>query len=329
MSTVMPSRRNVVRTAAWTVPVVAAGTAVPAYAASCGNTSYPWRLDWDNDQTSDQFTTSYPAAPTTNQQGVRTATATVTGPVGTNAMTVTFRSTMSGTDTRTNNNLRVDAATYPNVGATGGTGLLLQHQDITSGRANSYQQVEITFNRSVSNLRFTITDIDSNDQNGNGNDFWDRVELSGARTFTTTPRPGNNNGSYILGAGTLADPWRMYDQDVVAPDNNSNAGERRRALPRQRLGDHADLLDVARSGQPGRLAQRLHLRRLRVLTLSRLSGRESERPGSVDVLLPVLRHPVGRAGDRLVRRPALRVGESRTPHPDRAAKSQNQSSPGS
>lgn len=55
MSTPLQSRRNVVRTVAWTVPVVAASTAVPAYAASCGSTSHAWRLDWANNTTSDTF----------------------------------------------------------------------------------------------------------------------------------------------------------------------------------------------------------------------------------------------------------------------------------
>ena len=221
MSHVMPSRRHVVRTAAWTVPVMAATVAAPAYAASCGVTTYAWRLDWGNENTTDSFTTSYPAPSTV--AGVRTGTATITGPVGTSAMTVTFRSTNSGADTRTNNNLRVDAASYPNVGNTGGTGLLLQHQGIVAGRANSFQQVDITFGRPVSNLRFTLTDIDSNNPSGSGNDFYDQVELSGSRTFGATARPGNN-GTYVIGSGTQADPWQMYNNDNVATDNNDASG---------------------------------------------------------------------------------------------------------
>lgn len=221
MSHAMPTRRNVVRSAAWAVPVVTTSIAAPAYAASCGATTSTWRLDWGNENTTDAFTTSYPAPSTV--AGVRTGTATITGPVGTSAMTVTFRSTTSGADTRTTNNLRVDAATYPNVGNTGGTGLLLQHQGIVAGRANSFQQVDVTFGRPVSDLRFTLTDIDSNNQIGNANDFHDQVELSGSRTFSTTARPGNN-GTYVIGSGTQADPWRMYDNNVVATDNNDSRG---------------------------------------------------------------------------------------------------------
>lgn len=215
VDTVTPTRRTVVRSAAWSVPAVAASMGAPAFAASPCATSYPWRLDWNG------ASTSYPAAPTTNAQGVRTTTATITGPVGTSPMTVTFSSSVVGDDTRTNANLRVDAGSYPDVGGTGGTGLLLQHQNIVAGRANSRQQVDITFGRSVSNLRFTITDIDSNDQFGNSNDFYDHVELSGVRTGVPTNRPG---GTYVIGSGVQGDAWRMYSQDLVALDNGSPNG---------------------------------------------------------------------------------------------------------
>jgi hypothetical protein len=216
----LPSRRNVVRTAAWTVPVVAATVAAPAFAASCGTTSYTWLLDWGNEDTTDSFSTAYPS-PTTNGSGVRAGTATITGPTGTTPMTVTFTSTSVGTDTRTNNNLRVDAANYPNIGGTGGTGLLLQHQNITSGRDNSRQEVVIAFGRLVSNLQFSVTDIDSNDQAGNSSDFYDRVELTGTPSYTFTARQGNN--TYVIGSGTSADPWRMYDQDVATNDTGTNS----------------------------------------------------------------------------------------------------------
>ncbi|GAA5114410.1 hypothetical protein GCM10023339_20020 [Alloalcanivorax gelatiniphagus] len=227
MSTVTPSRRTVVRTAAWTVPVVAASTAVPAYAASPCDDAYTWRLDWGNDQTGDAFTTSYPAQPTTSGNA-RAATATITGPSGTLPMTVGFTSTMPGADTRTGNNLRVIPNSYTNVGGTGGTGLLLQHQGITSGRANSRQEVVVTFGRAVSDLRFTITDIDSSNPSGSSSDFYDQVELTGNRTGTPT-RGGSGSWwnpyfDHVEGDGTPTDPWRMRDQNTVADDNGDNTG---------------------------------------------------------------------------------------------------------
>lgn len=224
MSTAMPSRRNVVRTAAWTVPVLAASVAAPAYAASPCDASYTWRLDWGNDQATDALTTSYPAQPTTNGNA-RSATATITGPSGTAPMSVGFTSTTAGADTRTTNNLRVVSNGYGNVGDSGSTGLYLQHQGITSGRDDSRQEVLVTFGRTVYDLRFTITDIDSSTSGGG---FYDHVELTGNRTGTPT-RGGNGRWwnpffNYVEGDGTEASPWRMLDNSTVATDNGDDRG---------------------------------------------------------------------------------------------------------
>jgi hypothetical protein len=220
----LPRRRTVIRTAAWTVPVVAASATAPAYAASCGSDTYAWVLDWGNNNGS-AFRTSYPSPSTIN--GVRTGTAEITGPAGTSPMRVELKSTVVGTDRRTNNNLRVDAASYPNVAASGGTGLLLQHQNIVSGRANSRQEVVISFNRTVTGLTFTIADIDA-DSGG----FWDRVELDGARTFQAVSRGGGN--TYVIGNGvqrpnnsetdSARGAWRMYSDSLTAADNGDNRG---------------------------------------------------------------------------------------------------------
>ena len=56
-----------------------------------------------------------------------------------------------------------------------------------------------------------------------GNDFYDRVELTGSRTFSTTARPGND-GTYVIGSGTQADPWQMYNNNIIATDNNDASG---------------------------------------------------------------------------------------------------------
>ncbi|MCW2737137.1 hypothetical protein [Nocardioides sp.] len=220
----LPSRRTVVRTAAWTVPVVAVGVSAPAFAASCGTTVYPYTLNWGSVAYS--TVTTGPAA-----NRVKTGTATVDGPAGSTPVVATFTSRNVGVDTRTGNNLTVNSTTYPNVGATGSTGLLLQHQDISAGRNTSRQELRIQFDRAVTGLKFTITDIDSNNVAGNNRsaDFWDRVELSGTRTFTATSRDVDN--VYVIGAGvsgaessTTEGPWRMYDNGVVATDNGDASG---------------------------------------------------------------------------------------------------------
>ena len=224
MSHVMPSRRHVVRTAAWTVPVMAASVAAPAYAASCGSTSYTYALNWG---TVTYATSTSGSGPTLTKTG----TASVTGPAGSTPVVATFTSKSVGTDTRTANNLTVDAATYPDVGDSGATGLLLQHQGIAVGRNTSRQELRIQFNRPVTGLSFTISDIDANNAFGGGqsNDFYDRVELTGTRTFTTTSRGGGN--FYVIGTGVAGTennafegPWRMYNNSTIASDNGDDAG---------------------------------------------------------------------------------------------------------
>lgn len=191
MSTTMPSRRNVVRTATWTVPVVAASTAVPAYAASPCATSHGWRLDWGASGT------TYSRGQVVN--GVQTGTAVVTGPAGTSPLTVTFRSVMSGSMRRDADNLELSSnltETPPvgNVGGLGlGPGLNVSHAaPIPSGQRNA-QEISISFDRQVSGLAFTITDVDA--QFG---DWVDQVELSGSRTGT---------GPALQGNGTPDSPW--------------------------------------------------------------------------------------------------------------------------
>jgi hypothetical protein len=218
----MPSRRNVVRSAAWTVPVVAASTAVPAYAASCGSTSYNWRLDWQNNTTTDAFTTSYSVDKPAGANSVHVGTAVITGPPGSSAVIVTFKNSVVGTDRRHPTNMTVESTT--NIGNLGAQerGLLLWNTNILAGREASRQVVDITFSRAVSNLRFTITDIDSNNSPGSANDYRDQVELTGVRTGVATARGGGN--FYVVGAGTQASPWQMYDNDTAAGDSADARG---------------------------------------------------------------------------------------------------------
>src|SRR6478672_464529 len=140
---VNPSRRTVVRGAAWSVPVVAVAATAPAFAASPCATLYPFRLDWG--------TTPYSRA------SARNATATLSS-AGSTPLTVTFASTSSTTANvpDPNRNLTVPANTGtgttadPVVTSLGGRqgerGLMLYHQSSTVGRDNR-QDVVITFSR--------------------------------------------------------------------------------------------------------------------------------------------------------------------------------------
>lgn len=220
MSHAMPTRRNVVRSAAWTVPVVATSVAVPAFAASPCATSHAWRLDWGNNTTNDAFTTAYSV---TKTSAIHIGTATITGPAATSPVTVTFRNSVVGADRRHPTNLTVENTT--DIGDLGAQerGLLLWNTNIVAGRDASRQVLEVTFSRSVSNLRFTITDVDSS------GGYRDRVELSGDRTGVANSRGGGN--LYVEGNGTAgaetsstSGPWRMYANNVPANDSGDSRG---------------------------------------------------------------------------------------------------------
>lgn len=187
---IRPARRTVVRSAAWSVPVVAVGVSAPAFAASPCATTYPWRLDWGGSSTSWSVVSA---------SGVQTGSAVIAGPAGTAPLTVTFRSVMTGTMRRDADNFALSHAltqTSPvsNVGGLGqGPGLNISHQaPIPSGSANA-QEVSISFDRRVVDLSFVITDIDA--QFGG---WIDRIELTGTRTGT---------GANIQGDGTSGAPW--------------------------------------------------------------------------------------------------------------------------
>lgn len=186
----LPQRRTVVRSAAWTVPVVAIGVSAPAFAASPCSTTHAWRLDWGGSSTSWSVVTA---------SGVQTGSAVIAGPAGTSPLTATFRSVMTGTmqrdaDNFVLSNALTQTAPVSNVGGLGqGPGLNISHQaPLPSGSANA-QEVSISFDRQVSNLSFVITDIDA--QYGG---WIDRIELTGSRTGT---------GANIQGDGTSGAPW--------------------------------------------------------------------------------------------------------------------------
>lgn len=215
------SRRSVVRGAAWSVPVVAVAATAPAFAASpCDVQAY--RLNWG--------TSSYTPPPLTGATRVGTATATPSGATGGGGLTVTFSSVVFGSTTRADDNMTVSTET--NIGnlGTGERGLNLSHTSpITAGRDNR-QELSIRFNRAVTGLAFTITDIDSNGAttgNQTTDNWWDRVELTGTRTGTAVSR-GNNQGNFVIGDGTntaensaTSGPWRFYSDDV----NIANVGD--------------------------------------------------------------------------------------------------------
>lgn len=189
-----PSRRTLVRGAAWSVPVISIAAAAPAFAASPCSDTYAYALDWGN-----TAKTTY-TAPTGNA-ATKVGTASALAPTGSGAAAVgvTFTSTFvsnNNTDRRANDNLTVPATSGIGGLVPAQQGLLISHGSTSSSRNGFRQEVVIHFNRSVTGLAFTITDVDSLN-----NGWWDQIELTGTRT-------GTYNTGILVGSGTAGDPWR-------------------------------------------------------------------------------------------------------------------------
>lgn len=222
------SRRAVLAASAWSVPTVLVASAAPAFAASCK--VIPYTMNWGGSGWTYVPTNS--GSPYAAGTGTGTATATTTGMTpgqladiqplivtGTsNVPTSGSDNLMRGLNTTYNHdnnnstpnlviqNMRVSSFNVGNSGAPGLT--LAQDADGNVGnnsnaRRPHHQQITLSFNRPVSNLAFTLSDLDQT-----SNNHIDKVELSGG-IFTFT-RPGDGtvtgNGVYpAAGAGT--GPW--------------------------------------------------------------------------------------------------------------------------
>lgn len=204
---VNPSRRTVVRGAAWSVPVVAVAATAPAFAASPCATRYNFALDWG--------TTPY------NRANARSATATVSS-TGSTPLTVTFTSTSSSAANvpDTTRNLTIPANTGTGTtadpvvtslgGRAGERGVMLYHASSTPGRDNR-QDVAITFARPVRGLKFYVTDVDTITSPA----YSDRVELVGYNaTSGVVPFVSTNDG--ITGDGSVANPWQRASNANVS-----------------------------------------------------------------------------------------------------------------
>ena len=206
------SRRRIVQGLAWSVPAVAASASAPAFAASarCFMTA---DIVWSDlkykrvSATSASYTTADPDG---------------TGPMV--PLTLTIANTYKGSNIRFG---RQDGSENENLavrsGIVGGqTNPLVLHQAPVNNADKSDERNDankttttFTFDRPVTNLTFTITDIDSALR-----DFTDGVAVSSASPFTTTKANSTQTG--LNGSGTLADPWRPFSYDNSVPDSGTN-----------------------------------------------------------------------------------------------------------
>ena len=219
---IRPTRRTVASVAAWTAPVIVMSTGAPAYAASpCDpRSNQPFR--WS--------AASVTRTPTNNGL-IATIDPDGAGPVP--SLTVTVSATFSGNmvagpepgtqgaDTAVNENY--DVAT--GVGGLGtATSALTIQQATTSSTPQGYAERAVytfTFSRPVTNLRFTVTDLDSND-----NDFWDAVQLvAPAPTSVTRTDPTYLQARTADSRGNPVSPgYFRTTTDDAAIGNSSSRG---------------------------------------------------------------------------------------------------------
>jgi hypothetical protein len=201
-SQAQPSRRTVMRTAAWSIPAVAAVSAAPAFAASCTTKNY----------VVSSFALN--AGVRSNQNNTWTGTH---APAGQPSIMLTATSTWIGSMARESEHFQSIA----NAGGLNVPGLRMHQErgtrDVGTAQYNHRGVFKYTFTRPVKDLTFTITDVDLFRQSTNSGRQWDdRVALSSpSSTFSVLSR-GNNIASNWTGVSESA-AFR-----VTANDNLTN-----------------------------------------------------------------------------------------------------------
>jgi hypothetical protein len=184
MTELAPSRRTLVRGAAWSVPVVAVAATAPAYAAS-------------------------------NCSGQPAHTMNLSSKVGSDGTTLGVSSVATNVSLGRFNLSTSDPA-FPLSGW-----LELENVPRATAETNPtrYQDVTFTFGRSVSLLQFTVSDLDTTSTSSQS--YWDRVAIiSSASAFTTAPVVAGS--TTVTGAGTLDDPIRQRTFTRASPSSNND-----------------------------------------------------------------------------------------------------------
>lgn len=184
-----PSRRTVVRGAAWSVPVVAVAATAPSFAASpCTNRTALLPVSWSSSFSTTRQTGSVAGAPIVNVTAGYTATPLGPGSLNTQNLTPTT----VGSLTRDSISLVNNSPTSVSLNAEG-----------------NFQAVTFAFTREVYGLTFAIDDIDRV-----AGSYFDHVFLAGAPETPTVTQ-----GSAVTGGGTSTNPWRTTG---ASGDNATN-----------------------------------------------------------------------------------------------------------
>lgn len=215
----VPSRRTVLRAAAWTAPAVSVAVAVPAYAAAsgpvvCADANY--EIQWAS---------HYNAR--TGSATARLVGAAGAGTLGSEPLIMTVRSKFLGQMQAGSTGNYSNLALSPgNVGGTGKRGLTIMQRatvgEFSTPRSANCQEITLSFTRPVKNLQFKLSDIDAKEEESRWEYYWegwqrkrreikrgqyqDRVWLSG--------NPAGAKASMVAGSGTSVDPWRSTSTDV-------------------------------------------------------------------------------------------------------------------
>ncbi len=174
-----PTRRTLTRAAAWTVPVVAVAATAPAYAASPCDPRTGQVLDWDGAKVAFTRKSATAATAVYDPDG--------TGPVPGLTLDVTASYTgnmKAGSENGSTSQTMARQSTVGGMWGVSGLGLMQatssekpqggKKEPVGYGDRGTYTFV---FSKPVSNLVFTITDIDSTK-----NDFRDALIISGGYT---------------------------------------------------------------------------------------------------------------------------------------------------
>lgn len=206
-----PNRRTLMRAAAWAAPVAIASVAAPAIAASPTCVSEDVTLNWGFAQYSatPSLTSSFTTNVTFNPNPPNSLFPSLNSPLRATIVHTYFGQARGSTPNGT-------ISTF-NVGGIGQVGYYLRQQigatGSTTPSANDYQTIRFTFSESISNLRFSITDIDRA-WTSTTRDFIDGVSLTSSSRFTATVPAG----STVAGAGTVASPWQNSTEGNKSED---------------------------------------------------------------------------------------------------------------
>lgn len=210
LSPSVPSRRGVLRAAAWTVPAVTVAAATPAFAASSPfaactvthalviNAAQGIPTVTDNDRAVVWSTSPVPVVAGGLQDPV-SSVETVAVSIDTSMVTGYFQGTGSNGHFLVTNLAQTGAAPMAV-----GTALKFATRQVANTAAATEMRIVLRFSAPVRNLRFTLTDIDDN---GTSNSQRDQVwveSMDGATPAFTFQRAAS---SVVTGSGTASAPW--------------------------------------------------------------------------------------------------------------------------